>query len=290
MSAGTLLLDATLATATSLLYLHVGMLTLRRPANEAAGRHALRLFALWWFGLAAVTLLGVAQTGLAAMGRLDNATYRAMTALYVLPLVAIFWGLVSYLGYIYTGSPKVFRPVALFHAAVLAYLLYVVAGLEPRSITMGTWRMEVDHGDRLGPGVTRTILALILLPALAAALGYASLYFRTRDRSARFRIAMVSGAFLVWLGSAGVAALTSLARWEYWPPTSRTIALLSTLMVLAAYRPPRWARERFGLRSTDPRRAERDVERAWLGSGSTRMRGATRAGGSVSGASGSADA
>ena len=58
----------------ALVYAHVGRLLARRPVS-AEHRLAARLFALWWLGLAAGTLLGAAQNVLALAGVRDRLTF-----------------------------------------------------------------------------------------------------------------------------------------------------------------------------------------------------------------------
>lgn len=255
MSNATLALDGVLAAATALLYIYVGSITLRRETSDGMSRRAVRLFALWWYALAALTLVGTMRTALAAFGVTDMTLHHALSWLSVLPLAAALWGLVSYLAFIYTGSPTAFRLSTLFHGALLVALAWLVAVRPPTGVVLGAYSAQLQYDSELPPAATAALLAGIILPALAAAVGYASLYFRTNDRSARYRIAMVSGAFVMWFGIAGFATPTGLNELAWWPVASRVVAFVATLMVLAAYQPPRWAREAFGLRAAAARPA-----------------------------------
>jgi hypothetical protein len=99
----------------------------------------------------------------------------------------------------------------------------------------------------------------LLLPTLAGAGLYGTLYFRTEDKTARYRIATTSSAFLLWFGSAAIASVTPLHTWSYWPPMARLVGLVATLLIIAAYKPPRWLQAKYDIRpveSPPDRRAE----------------------------------
>lgn len=257
MSSSTLLVDAVLATVTALFYAYVGAITLRRRVEDAEGRRAIRLFAAWWLGLAVLTLISVTRELLVLSGNLNVQLHYAMSAFSVLPLVLILWGLVYYLAYIYTGNARLFLPIALAHAAILAFLLYLVLTLKPTNVKVNDWSVALDYAVTAPKWMVSVLIAVILLPALAAAIGYGSLYGQTQDKSARYRIAMVSLAFIGWFGIAAIAAVTPLSKWYWWPLASRAVGLAATLMVLAAYRPPGWVRTRYDVRPVEDREEER---------------------------------
>lgn len=244
MSAWTLALDAALGLGTSVLFAYVGQLTLRRDAHDDDGRRAIQMFALWWFGLAVFSVLG-ALTDIMAMTGIDAlAPYLFLSRLGIVPLAALLWGIVYYLSYIYTGNARLFWPITLAHAALLGWLAVLTLSLEATGIRVDTWDVRLDYATDPSPFVTGALLTAILLPAVVGAVAYGTLYWKTDDPAARYRIRMVSGAFLVWFGSAGVASITQLTGAPWWPPVSHLIALVATFMILAAYRPPRGVRER----------------------------------------------
>lgn len=248
MSPPTLVVDAILAAAMAGLFVYVGRLMSRRSVETADGRRAMTRFAVWWYGLGVLTALGAVRTMLAVMGNLEVRTHALLNDLTAIPLVALLWGLVSYLAYVYLGRREAFAAVTAIHAVIFAFYAYVIYRLEPVSVTPGDWSVPIQYAEGVGPGLVGAILTTMLLPTVLAALGYGSLYFRTTDASARYRIGMTSGAFLLWFGSAGVGALTSLNTWYWWPLAARIVGLVATLMILFAYKPPAWLRKRFGLR------------------------------------------
>lgn len=247
VSPPTLVADAVLATAMAALFVYVGRLMSRRSVDTEDGKRAMTRFAVWWYGLGVLTALGVVRTSLAVMGNLDVRTHAILNDLTAIPLVALLWGLVSYLAYVYLGRREAFAAVTALHAVIFAFYAYVVFRLEAVAVSVNDWSVPIQYAEGVSPGLVGAILTTMLLPTVLAALGYGSLYFRTTDVSARYRIGMTSGAFLLWFGSAGVGALTPLGAWYWWPLAARIVGLLATIMVLFAYKPPTWLRERFGL-------------------------------------------
>lgn len=255
MSQATLLFDGAFATATAALYAYVGRLVLARESAGPDARRANVLFAVWWLGLALVTLLGATRSVLVALGMVDLGFHVALSYVSLVPLVALLWGLVYYLVYIYTGNPRTFVPVTLLHVAILGFLLFLVAYLRPVGLQVNEWNVTFTY-DRAPTGALVALtLVSILAPALLAAVGYGTLYFRTEDPTARYRIGLVSGAFILWFGSAVLgASVHAIGTWSAWPIASRVIGLVATLMILAAYKPPRALQERFGVRPLVGRR------------------------------------
>lgn len=259
-TSGTLALDAGLALATALLYGYVGRLTLARPSQEKDGRTAIRLFAVWWFGLAIITVTGAIRALLAAAGILDLPLHMALSFASLLPLVAAIWGLLYYLLYIYTGNRRFFWPVTVAHAGILVYFTYLTLWLDPLAVKVSDWSVTMENARTLTGAPLAFALFLILGPVMIAAIGYGSLAFRTQDPTTRYRVAMVSGAFILWFGSAVVASATMLGKWYWWPLAARGIALFSTLLILAAYRPPGFVRRWLGVaalpRTEEPSRPD----------------------------------
>lgn len=229
------------------LFVYVGGLMRHRVVHSPESKRAMTRFSVWWYGLGVLTLMNAARTLLAVLGIVDVRTHAILNDLTAIPLIALLWGLVSYLAYVYTGRREAFAVVTALHAVIFAFYAYVVVLLEPISVTLGDWGVPIQYASGIGPGLVAAILATMLAPTVVAALGYGSLYFRTRDPSVRYRIGMTSGAFLLWFGSAGVGAATVLHTWYWWPLAARLIGLVATVMILVAYKPPAWLRARLGL-------------------------------------------
>lgn len=255
MSEATLLFDAAFALATSVLYAYVGRLVLSRETPDDGSRTAIRMFAVWWFALAGTTVLGAVRSALAGFGFVDFNLHIALAYMGFLPLVALLWGLVYYLVYIYTGNAKWFMPITVLHVAILAFLVWLTAYLQPTGVLVKDWSVEFTYAREIGGALVGVTLFTILGPALLAAIGYATLYFRTTDPTARYRIACVSGGFILWFGTSLVAAsIPALGQSSTWPVIGRLIGLVATLIILAAYSPPRFIEERLGVTPLAPKR------------------------------------
>lgn len=249
MSATTLSVDGIVTISSALLYAFVGVLMLRRPAKDADARLALALFAVWWFGLGAFAALDGTRSLLAAAGILDLGPHLAIAIGTTIALVAALWGLVYYLLYVYLGRRWVLVPVTLFHIALVVGVLYLVVSLGPSGVEVSDWAASIAYAEEAGGALTTGVTVAILGPALLAAFGYGSLYFQTEDRTARYRVAMVAGAFLLWFGASALATPMGISSWYWWPLVAHMIGIVATLMVIAAYLPPRALARAFGLRA-----------------------------------------
>lgn len=257
----TLALDSLFVLATAFVYAYVGTIVRSRPVTETGARTAIRWFAAWWYGLAALSALGGVRSGLAALGVLDLGVHVALSYGTVIPLVGALAGLLGYLLYIYTGSSRVFLPVAAVHVLLGAWFFYLAGWLGPERVTTTDWSVTIENSRELSGPLLDFLLLAILGPVLFAAVMYATLAFRAPDRTTRYRILVVSGAFVLWFGSAAVASVTGLARWYWWPLASRFIALVATGMVLMAFRPPGTIRRALAVEGVypSPRDAREDL-------------------------------
>lgn len=232
----TLALDAALALALSVLYAYVGNLVLARRASSADAERALRSFGAWWYGLALVTAIGGLREIIAAAGMLERPPHAFLTYATLVPLVLALWGLFDYLVYVHTGSTRWRSAILLGHVALSAFLFGLVVYLHPLGATVSDWSAPIVFENGLEGPVLYVTLAALLGPVIAASLAYLGLAFRTSDRAARRRIFTVSGAFLLWFGTAALGAALGWDRTFWWPPTANAIALAATLVVLAAFR------------------------------------------------------
>lgn len=262
----TLALNAGIGFATAGVFAYVGALMLRRSVGDAGARRAMGTFAAWWFSLAVLTAAGAARMTLAAAGNLDLLPHLVLSELAVVPLVVALWGLLYYLLYIYTGNGRLFWPLTVAYGAVLAWFVYLTWWLQPVRIVARTWNVDIEYAraDALEGPIGAVALALILGPVLIAAALYASLLFRATDRGVRYRIGMVSGAFLLWFGSSAIASIAELTTADWWPPLARLVGLLATFMVLAAYRPPAAVRAWLGVEDVTRARPAAKRRRARL--------------------------
>lgn len=251
MSGLTLGLSAAGSILTSALYLYIGAV-LRRRAVSADARLANGMFVLWWQVLGGMGLLGVGLLLLYVSGGLEVWMYRAYVNLVLLGLFAALWGLQFYLVYLYTGSRRSFAPLGVFY---LLLFVGAVALLEyigpPERITDNGWSLETEPDVKLGLAFSMAFVLLIIGPQIAAAAAYARLFFKAQDRTQRYRIALVTGSILVWFGSSVVATGAQVSDDLSYQLFSRLVGIGGALVILLAYKPPPWVRERYGIRSID---------------------------------------
>ncbi|HWG91654.1 MAG TPA: hypothetical protein VNZ52_12470 [Candidatus Thermoplasmatota archaeon] len=246
-----LLFDAAVVLATSAIYFGVGRLMARRPVHSREATFATRMFALWWLALSGATAVGGLQTLLFALDARNVPLEIALTYLGALLLPVALLGLLYYLLYIYLGKEWILWPLSALYAGILVFFFYAVAKMNPTGIERRGWTAGMGYANTLTPLEMTLALAALLAPILLAAIAYGSLYFRVTDRTRRFRIALVSMAFLGWFGSAAVGSIAGLGEVVLWPLVSRMIGLAATSLILLAYRPPRWLRERFAIQGLE---------------------------------------
>jgi hypothetical protein len=232
------------------LYLWVARTILTR---DLAGdtRRANTLFGVWWLALGSVFLLAPLFTLPSRLGGYENlALSITLLNLLLILIVVAAWGLAYYLTYLYTGNPRWFWPITAFYVVLGILLLYAIAWLNPVGFD-ATGRLAYEH-ESLPRAPAMGISLLFSLPILTAALAYGSLFFRVNTTEARYRIAMVSGGFILQFGWSLVSGLLQLSRRfpdaAWLPFISNAFGIIAAIAVLLAFRPPRMLRERWGLR------------------------------------------
>ncbi len=245
-----------LAVVSSLLYIYVGVMTGRRSVPDEA-RTALRAWQAWWVGLGLVGLLATAVNPW-----LERAGSETLYLAYILPVLvivlAIVAALVYYLLYLYTGNARVLTWALLYFGALTVFYVVLFLGAFSPEGYPHYERVDGENTFLLGPDgdVTETLTLVagifLILPLLGSAVAYALLYFRLDGATERYRIAMVSGALVVWFGSSFLGTILTgvfgdLPDW--WPVATQGIALAAATMVLVAYYPLRAWKRRYGLRS-----------------------------------------
>lgn len=247
MEPGTLtLVQSAVQWISAILYLWVARIVLERPL-EGSARVANALFGVWWIALGIVFLILPILTVPPRLLGYENLPLAVtiLNAVFML-IVAAVWGLVYYLAYLYTGSRRIFWPITAFYVGLAFVLLFLIAWLHPVGFD-ATGRVSYER-EAL-PGGTGVVLGLFFSgPVVLAALAYGSLFFRVKEAAARYRVGMVSGAFLLQFGWSLVSSMLQLNR-RY--PNSATlsfissaIAVLAAIAILMAFKPPRIVRER----------------------------------------------
>lgn len=246
----TLLVDAAFDVASCLIYGVVGYILARRPVS-ADGRLAAKLFSLWWFGLAALSLIGAMVSSAAAFDKLALPTFLAVTHLLLVLVVLILWALQYYIVYLLTGAKAWLVPLSVYYFILYAGLVYLIVGNPYTYIEVHKWSVNAGPVPQYS-GLVQGLLQLTFLgPILLGALGYLSLAFRAPERTQRFRILVVSLSLLIWFGSSSIASVGGFSREDWWQFGSRFIGLGAALCILMAYVPPRWMQRRFGIQAVE---------------------------------------
>lgn len=259
MSQNTLLMSAAGSLVSALLYLYVGQVLRRRKVSSEA-KLAQGMFILWWESIGWLGILGVAvMLVYMVQGSLPVWLFQTYLLFVLLVLFVALWGLQFYLVYLYTGSKRSFLPLGIFYT-----LLFVgTAGLieyqgTPGYIGDDGWQLKACSaaskaacipGTQLGLWAGLAFVILLVGPQVVAAAAYARLYRKTSDPTQRYRIALIASAIIVWFGSSILGTAAGVSTSLTWQLISRVIGILGALVILVAYLPPAWVREKYHIRS-----------------------------------------
>lgn len=221
---------------TVILYAYVSAIIAQRNISGEE-KWANLSFAAWWGLLAVSTGLPLILAVLAwtSLANFEVAVF--LSAVSLLVTVIALACLLFYLLYLYTGRLTVAWPIIGFHLFLWLFFAYLTLfWMHPSGLDGGG---AIEYGRPLEGPMLWAALGGLLGPVILAAVAYGSLFFRLKSKAARYRVALVSSAFLLWFGVAagGVVAGVSDATW--WPIVSRTVAMIAPLLVILAYRPPR---------------------------------------------------
>ena len=228
-----------LSFASAILFLVVGRTVQMRPASPEA-RHARGAFALWWYGLGGLTVVGLL---LALPARIDLTLYLVFTVLLVGVLCAALAGLVHYLIFLYTSKRQALAWVSAGYGGLFLLFLEFIRESGPSGVHAGRFGPQVTYAHQVTSGpLYVAVIVLLLVPPVAAALAYLSLYWRVREPVLKRRILIVSTSIALWFGSSllGLGQSTDNPP-AWWILTSKVIALAAAGAILYAYtglRPP----------------------------------------------------
>jgi hypothetical protein len=224
-------------------YLYLGILMARRPVSVEARLPALQ-FAIFWFGLAGASVLGGILSLTAAWVVPSLPVVLSFLYFDILVISAALWGLISYLIFLYSGRNRVL-PITLLYIVEYGLLVYYITASQANGVTVTAGSVDPTYSMMPTGLVVIVPVLLLVIPELVASVAYLTLFFRTHDRTVRYRVLLVSLGILAWflldflnIGSAPGSGLALLA-------VGRLLEILAALVVLAAYYPPRWIRDRF---------------------------------------------
>ena len=233
-------------------YALVGRAVHGRPVGPEA-RIARDSFAWWWYLLAIITAIAALATGVTALQLWTLDALVVFTQALLVTIMVALAALLYYFLYLLTGKRGAWKPIAAAYGLYTLAVLWYIQVAHPVAIAYGTWGASLEYANDLSDSPAATALGLLLLaPVLLGALGYFGLFFRVHDRSQRFRIATLAGAFIFWFGSSIVASyVLNITDNAWWRLLSNGIALLASYVVYIGYRPPVWLQRRYHLHGYD---------------------------------------
>lgn len=243
----TLLLSALFALVTASLYSYVGWRLSKRMISSSEARLAWRSFTVWWYGLAATTLIGGFLNLFGALGLTILPLFVTANYINILVTSIALCGLFYYLIYVFTGNRRLLIPVAAFYIIYYVLLVYYITASLPENINVDRWRTALDYRAPLTGPFFVIIIVLLLLPQIIGGFAYFTLYFRVADITQKYRILLVSWSIIVWFLSPIAALAAGLAQQDWWQLASRLIGVAAALTILMAYLPPRWLKQRYGI-------------------------------------------
>jgi hypothetical protein len=239
------------------LYAFIGFSLGRKTFSDAADAGAWRAFRYWWFGMAVNTVLNAVAILTLAAGVTALPLFVFFSVTSTLAASLALWGLLTYLLYVYTGNRA--RWLSYFYIAFALFLFYSIYSFQPTGVTMGAWQTSIQYAHAptgaFGFAYAVFFLLLIALPPVIGSIGMFTLYFRIKERSAKYRALLVPlGIFALF----GLAYLVPLALFPFgvrtgdlawWPYTIRIVGVVALVIIYWAYFPPSFIQDRFKVRT-----------------------------------------
>src|SRR6185295_13977394 len=122
----TLLFSALFAVTAASIYSYVGWRLSKRVISSSEARLAWGSFTVWWYGVAATTLIGGFQSFLGALGFTSLPIFVTATYINILTICLALWGLLYYLIYLFTGNRRLLVPLAGFYMTYYILLVYYI--------------------------------------------------------------------------------------------------------------------------------------------------------------------
>lgn len=219
--------------------IYVGEITRRRHVAPEY-RTPMYSFATWWYGFG-VALGGFALFNILALLGIDEPALNLSVVLTQgLAGALALTGLGFYMAFLYWGRRVPLWPFALFATFFFAMHIYRSVSVAPFTIEVGRWQALPAAADPVREAAFRSVSHAVAFPLLIIILLYGSLFFRSHDKLVRYRIGLVTGAFLLM---ASVVLIGGVAAPDAWRAALyQGGAFLAALLVLVAYQPPPWIR------------------------------------------------
>ncbi|MDD5502704.1 MAG: hypothetical protein PHH26_04475 [Candidatus Thermoplasmatota archaeon] len=243
--------------STAMFFLIAGMFLGRKVRPEY--KRPTIMFGVWWAIMGIITANSIIQRALFE----ENIFVMGISIIYV-ELVALsigIFGLLYYTLFLFTGKEKLVIPLAVFYVAVAIWLVWMVYSGEPYVVKEST----VIAGKEYAPGaiayvkpipqyMSILVLSALVLPQIIVCIALYSLYFKLDKPTQKYRVFMIATGILVWFGSGLVANAIGISSNPAWASISKLISVLAVAMVYLAYKPPYFAKKKYGLLSIDDER------------------------------------
>lgn len=245
----TLILSTLFALVSAGIYMYVGWRLSRRLVATLQARVAWLSFTVWWYGLAASSLIAGLLNLLGALGQTNLPLF--VTANYVnllvscLALLALFY----YLTFLFTGNSRWLGPLAVLYSGAYILLVYFVTASEPLGVTLERWSTTLAYRTPLTTPFIIMLIVFLFASQLMGGFAYFTLYFRVPESTQKYRILLVSWGIISWFLTPFIGIAAGLTEQDWWQVLSRLIGLAAALTVLLAYLPPRWVQQRYGVLS-----------------------------------------
>ncbi|MHB8586859.1 MAG: hypothetical protein ACYDDF_13610 [Thermoplasmatota archaeon] len=173
-----------------------------RGARDHPERRALTSFAVWWLFLGVDNLINEATWLAGGLDITYAPLYAALTFAALASIGVMLWGIVSYILFLFTGKMSVVRAVTIFYVVQVLLAAGLIAYLQPTGAAVVGWGGQVTYAIPPPPWAALFVALFFLLPPILCAVAYGTLFFRTKEKPQRRRIAFVSGGITAWfLGS-----------------------------------------------------------------------------------------
>jgi hypothetical protein len=243
----TLLFSTLFALIAAGTYAYVGWWLGRRVVSSSEARLAWQAFTIWWFALAVTTLIRGLQNLLGALGLTDLSLFATAGYVNILVTCIALWGLLYYLIFLFTGNSRSLKPLTIFYMVYYVFLVYYITASIPDTVEISRWNTTLVYRNSMTGPFFVILIVLLLLPQVIGGLAYFTLYFRVSDATQKYRVLLVSWSIIIWFLSPVPALAGGLSQQDWWQLASRLIGLCAAFVILMAYLPPRWLKQRLGI-------------------------------------------
>jgi hypothetical protein len=231
----------------SALYMFIGMRLGEKTYSNSADAFAWRAFRFWWFGMGTNAALNTLSILTLSMNITALPVFIFFSISATLAASLALWGLLTYLIYVFTGKDRS-RLVAAFYIAFALFLFYSIYSFQPTGVAMGEWQVAMQYANTpQGAQAFVYAVGLILLlglPPVVASIGMFLLFLRIKERSSKYRAALVSAGIFMLFGLTYIVPLilypfglrTGDISW--WPVATRIVGLAALVIIYFAYFPP----------------------------------------------------